>query len=92
MQDIKKVKYTIVEHYRMCSPSVGEKLQNIDTNIFKDMPSDRPVCSLVQADWTDSVSSLSTNSDCFCPVGNKASNTINNTTFYKCQIPYPTTS
>jgi hypothetical protein len=51
-----------------------------------------PVCSLIQAKWTDDISSLSTNPKCFCPVGNKASNTINNKKVYKCQIPYPTSS
>jgi hypothetical protein len=50
------------------------------------------ICSLVQAKWTDPVSLLSTDSTCFCPVGNKASNTINNVTLYKCQILYPTSS
>jgi hypothetical protein len=52
------------------------------TNIF-------PVCSLIQANWSDPISKLSTNVDCICPVGNKASNTINGIKTYKCQIPYP---
>jgi hypothetical protein len=50
------------------------------------------ICSLVQAKWSDPISNLSTDSTCFCPVGNKASNTINNVTVYKCQILYPTVS
>jgi hypothetical protein len=49
-----------------------------------------PVCSLIQATWDSPISKLSTDSTCFCPVGNKASTIINNTTLYKCQIPYPT--
>jgi hypothetical protein len=66
-----------------------QDIKKVEDPLFKDMPNDKPVCSLIQANWTDPVSSLSTNPECYCPVGNKASNTINNIKLYKCQIPYP---
>ena len=74
------------------APSIApsETMQNL--NIKTDwqkisqpwVPTPEPQqCSLIQANWSDPISKLSTDPTCFCPVGNKASTIINNTV--KCQ-------
>jgi len=74
---------------------IPEGMQNTNLTDWQQISSpwvskpEPPVCSLIQATWDSPISKLSTDSTCFCPVGNKASNITNNTTFYKCQIPYP---
>lgn len=80
--------------YKCQSPSTTETMINTNSaswkqNTYPSSPMNTfPVCSLIQSEWSDA----SKDPDCICPVGNKASNTINGVKTYKCQIPFPTTS
>lgn len=67
----------------------NEQLENVAKIEFPEgkwqIRSEPPTCSYIQARWKNK-NELSTNSDCYCPVGNKVEKIIDNQKMYKCDL------